>query len=201
MDDKLKKRLIGAAVLMSLLIIFVPMLIEQGRVDNSIDETNIPPRADVYFPPVNLDVPERRPAAPEVAAVTPAEAPRTIAPEPPSEAIAQPRPKPKPSVKLAAKPKPAAKPRPKPKPRPPAANAPVAWVVQVASFTDKARANKLAARLRKAGFNTHINSAWAKGARRYRVRVGPELDLNRAKRTRQAIQKKTGLRGTVQRHR
>ncbi len=199
MDDKLKKRLIGAAVLMSLLIIFVPMLIEQGRVDNTIDETNIPPRTDVYFPPVNLDVPERRPPAPEVAAVTPPEPSQTIAPEPSAKPVAQPRSKPKPSAKPATKPKPAA--RPKPKPRPPAANAPAAWVVQVASFTDKARANKLAARLRKAGFNTHINSAWAKGARRYRVRVGPELDLNRAKRARQAIQKKTGLRGTVQRHR
>ncbi len=200
MDDKLKKRLIGAAVLMSLLIIFVPMLIEQGRIDNSIDKTNIPPRADVYFPPVNLDMPEHRPAAPDVAASTPVEPVRSPAPEPLVEAIAQPQPKPKkPIVKPRARPQPASKPQHTP--RPSTARAPLAWIVQVASFTDKARADKLATRLRKAGFYTHINSAWVKGARRYRVRVGPELDLKRIKHIRRAIQKKTGLKGTIQRHR
>ncbi len=179
MDDRLKKRLIGAAVLMSLLIIFVPMLIEKGRIDNRIDEHAIPPRPEVEFPPVHLDLPQPPPEAARVG-------PRPSAP--PSKPSAHSR---------AASSKPAAA----------KANAqgrdrrPNAWVVQVASFTDKARAERLAARLRKAGFSTFISRAWVKGARRYRVRVGPELDLDRARRIARAIERKVKLKGRVQRHR
>ncbi len=183
MDDRLKKRLIGAAVLMSLLMIFVPMLIEKGRIDNRIDEHAIPPRPEMYFPPVGLDAP--RP--PRKAEMPTGEAETT----PPKPVVAA-KPKPKPVTK--------AKPRPKPKPTPPNAH-PNAWVVQVASFTDKARAQRLVERLRKAGFTTFISTAWVKGARRYRVRVGPELDVDRARRMARAIERKTKLKGRVQRHR
>lgn len=59
MDDALKKRLVGAVVLVSLAVIFVPMLIEdEPVVSPGIKETNIPERPGL-IPPV-----ERQPPAP-----------------------------------------------------------------------------------------------------------------------------------------
>lgn len=59
MDDALKKRLVGAVVLVSLAVIFVPMLIEdEPVVSPSIKDTNIPPR------PVLIHPGERQPPTP-----------------------------------------------------------------------------------------------------------------------------------------
>lgn len=43
MEDKLKKRLIGAAVLVALVVIFVPMMFEKPAEDRQIKTSNIPP--------------------------------------------------------------------------------------------------------------------------------------------------------------
>jgi DedD protein len=49
-DDRLKRRLIGAAVLVSLAVIFVPMLVEEDPVPAPpVQGTNIPPRPDLTF--------------------------------------------------------------------------------------------------------------------------------------------------------
>lgn len=43
MEDKLKKRLIGGAVLVALVVIFVPMMFEKPAEDRQIKTSNIPP--------------------------------------------------------------------------------------------------------------------------------------------------------------
>ncbi len=50
MNEGLKKRLVGATVLVSLVVIFVPMLLEKEPVlSGSITESNIPPRPNTDF--------------------------------------------------------------------------------------------------------------------------------------------------------
>ena len=50
MDEALKKRLIGATVLVSLVVIFVPMLLEhEPIVSTQIEKTNIPERPKNIF--------------------------------------------------------------------------------------------------------------------------------------------------------
>lgn len=55
------------------------------------------------------------------------------------------------------------------------------WVVQVASLTDEAKATAFRDKLRTQGFPATVESAWIKGKGRvYRLKVGPELDAERA---------------------
>ncbi len=56
------------------------------------------------------------------------------------------------------------------------------WVVQVASLTDQAKANAFRDKLRSQGFPATVDSVWLKGKGRvYRLKVGPELDAEKAK--------------------
>lgn len=142
MDDRLKRRLIGAAVLASLAVIFVPMLVEDEPVPGGdIGTTGIPPREDLTFksqvlrdevtvptdapPPVEPAEPAPELAAPPVAVapapdVTPTTAeppPAPMAPAAVPEAPAA-KPEPAPSAPETAAPTPAPKPPP-PKPAEP----------------------------------------------------------------------------------
>lgn len=56
------------------------------------------------------------------------------------------------------------------------------WVIQVASLTDQAKANAFRDKLRSQGFPATVDSVWLKGKGRvYRLKVGPELDAEKAK--------------------
>ena len=148
MDDGLKKRLIGAAVLASLAVIFVPMLFEE------------PPARPPPLPPLPSKPPTTDFASEmlreEVPAVTP------LAPRPPVED----------EVEQAAPPVSTAKP-PAPEPR----TGLTAWVVQAASLSSRENADKLVARLREAQLPTpDPELVDIKGKRYYRVRVGPVVE-------------------------
>lgn len=55
------------------------------------------------------------------------------------------------------------------------------WVVQVASLSDQTKANEFRDKLRSQGFPATVDSAWIKGKGRvYRLKVGPELDAEKA---------------------
>jgi DedD protein len=222
MDDALKRRLTGAVVLVSLAVIFVPMLVEEEPVlSPSIRESNIPVRP----PPVLIDPESRRPpppgprdagiadagpdtapdlllpapekaaetpvaevspAAPEVAPPEPVEKREAAPPEPPAEpapAVAEPEP-PKAPEKPAAAPEKASKP-------------PSGWVVQVGTFADKGNADRTLARLRASGYDSFIEEVRVSGKTMYRVRVGPEIQRDRAEAQRAAILAKFKLKGQV----
>ena len=126
MDDGLKKRLIGATVLASLVVIFVPMLLEHEPVlEQDIDKSNIPPRPGGEFNsriiPQRSEPPPVPPtktwsAEPEVAA-SPETPAATTKPEP-----AEPAEKPVQTREGLS-----------------------AWVVQVGSFSQRENAAKLVA--------------------------------------------------------
>ncbi len=202
MDDGLKKRLIGATVLVSLAVIFVPMLLQhEPLLDQGIEDSKIPPRpqrdyGDDLVPGEDEDL--SRPLEGTVR-IDPGERLPFMEPlAPPKEITARPElpPQPKAAPKPQTKPKPQKKPASKTggqaKPAPPvvrqqvrsAAPARVSrgWVVQLGSFSQRANADKLVRRLKQKGFAATMASATVKGKRVYRVWVGPERERAKAER-------------------
>jgi len=203
-DEQLKRRLIGASVLVALAIIFLPMLLSHKPVVRhpekmaSIPEEpvqNFDPSLLQDAPPKDeLSTPETPPAnhtpAPDVAA-TPA------APVAPVVAV-KPEAKPKPPVVSEKKPEIKSEKKPV---IPKSSSSPSAWVVQAASFSSRASAEKLVKKLRKAGLDTMNPAAVTVGGKKYfRVQVGPELDKKRAQKLLPRINKISGVKGQVVRY-
>ena len=197
MDEQLKRRLVGATVLVALAIIFLPMLLEHEPANlKPLPMEPIPEEPPRQFDEKLLKEaaqeaasgPAQKPEAPPPAARTPS-AGETVA---------------KPSGQLVAeKPAPA-----KPASKPPARKenvgkkgSPSAWAVQVASLSSLENARKLVKKLRQAGLDTmDPKPVKVKGKRYYRVLVGPEVKKKNAERHQALIQKLTGTRGRVVRY-
>jgi DedD protein len=180
MDSALKQRLLGAAVLIALAVIFVPMFLG-----------NAPPKQDSTT--VNLDIPappERKfetrtlpVEAPSVAATpTPADsnkvatvdthAPgRTDAhPEDATTTVAPIKPEPRPVAIVEPKPAP---PAVTPAPVAPVAATPGRFAVNLGVYADQAHADALVAKVKKLGFAAYSEATEYQGKSALRVRVGP----------------------------
>ncbi|MBF0218841.1 MAG: SPOR domain-containing protein [Gammaproteobacteria bacterium] len=115
MNQELKQRLVGAVVLLSLAVIFVPMIFDGGEADDAEvadsfvqGEVKQPPRPQYEFQPLELPLPAQSvaevapPAEVTPAAVVAEEAPEIVVPPPPATATAAKAP-PAVTVKPAAK--------------------------------------------------------------------------------------------------
>jgi len=180
-DKRLKQRLIGAIVLVSLGVIFIPMLLKgPDSLDTPILTTNIPPKPDrkteiiplkplpprpqqmpITSIPVEQDSPKAHPEAEKPSPVSPPEAPAKA-----DNSTAA-----KPDLK--------------------------GWLVQVGSFSRKANAMSLQDRLRKQGYAAYVEAYETKNGARYRVRVGPELSEEKSKATASSLKRKMGIDGFV----
>ena len=203
----MKRRLIGATVLISLAIIFLPMLLEHEPV--MVDRGKmapIPKAPDekVKSSLIRDEVPEDKPqqvstedssAAPPVTARE--TAPAAVETKPAAPVIVEATPAATPEPVIPA-PKPVETPAPKPiQPKP----GPTAWVIQVGSFSNQDNAKKLVERLRKAGLDTmDPQPAVVNGKQLYRVKVGPELDKRNAEKLLPRVKQVAGLQGTVIRY-
>lgn len=68
------------------------------------------------------------------------------------------------------------------------------WIIQVASLSDKAKAEAFRDKLRTQGFPATVDSAWLNGKGRvYRLKVGPELDAERAQSMKNKINQLNGV--------
>jgi len=205
--------LIGAAVVVALLVIFLPMFLEEEETLHSVSEREmaIPPRPDfdqgydasVLNPPVELSVstfpeyedPMQEGSPPPQELLPPEffETPAITKPErvPASDLVpseeTSPATKPKRAPKAASAP---AQPSPDPS----------AWVIQIASLREYARAEKLVQNLRVKGFPAFIQEAWVKQKRRYRVCIGPELKHKDIKSVAAELRRKTGRKGQIRRY-
>lgn len=181
--DQLKRRLVGALVLVSLAVIFLPMLLDKRAVEENLGAA-IPGR-DVgpFDAKLASELPQQPPAAAQ------------DAPAPAVEpgAATDPNQLPAPAAGVPDKYTPEA---------PTAAEHPElrSWVVQVGSFGERDNADGVAARLRAAGFDTVIEAASVDGKQLYRVQVGPEASEARAELVRQRIEDTVKLKGTVRQH-
>ena len=179
---QLKHRLVGAIVLVALGVIFIPMILTTDD-EFTISDTNIPAKPaelqqlgemsmpqPVATPPkpaveariVDEQTPQSEPVAADTASDT-----VSTTPTKPVQSTAPATTHPSQSQGGATKPadtKPVAKSD---------TASSRAWVVQVASFTDRDKALALRDRLRKAKYPTFVESIAVKNTKLYRVRVGP----------------------------
>jgi DedD protein len=206
--------LAGTAVVVLLLVIFVPMLLEE-------EPGNPVPEADLQIPPrpafdEGLDRSLAEPPAETFAVPSPpghavdedVQA-HSGAPElPPAESFSAPsaplEPEPEP-IASAPPPEPQAAPEPvPPPPQPPKRDAASAalsgWVIQVAALAEASRAAEVERDLRAKGFPAFVEEAVVNGKTYFRVRVGPEIDRKKIEAMAASVQAKTGLQGQVRRH-
>lgn len=191
-DSRLKQRIVGAVVLVSLAVIFIPMILTGSKTATTeIAETNIPEKPDREF--VSRIIPLDR-QAPEPAPVSPSRSPE---PEPkvgeippPPAAESSPAIEPIPSTEPAAA-------RPEPAPLPTVAKTVSAWVVQAGVFGSKDNAYALRDKLRKLGFDAFVDTQHDNDTTTYRVRVGPEVKRESAEATQAKLQKAASVKGFV----
>lgn len=210
MEENLKQRLVGAAVLVALAVIFLPAVFDKDeRV--AIDTTSQIPSAPLIEPPV---IP--LPTKPEGIQVPPAEelfqptvveedskldlaieadqvgsrnenigATPDIKPEPKPIPKVTPKATPKPeSVKVEAKPKPVVS-----KPTLNASGVPVGWVIQAASFKSAETAKNFTDKLLKANYKAYFKSVDTSKGEYFRVFTGPYIDEQKAIEDKRAIDK------------
>ncbi len=161
MEQPLKERIVGAAVLVVAAVVFVPMLLDgSGGVDTETTQLELRPESvsPVQVRTIRLD--EAEPAEVE-----------DLPPEPQPEPAVEPEPdQAAPEQKVAEQPVPPAQ----------RADAVTGWAVQVGSFSSEENAERLAAKLRDRGYPAFVALSLIDGRSMHRVRVGPEPDRRRA---------------------
>jgi len=223
MEESLKARLIGAAVLVALAVLLIPELLSGRKAVEPVAEEGTGPRGTRTFTielgqgsgqatrsPTTSTAPATAPAAvasnkasAEVkpaaeAPVEPQVEPGAETPAPVQTEAAAPAPAPAKVVQepkaVPARAEPAAA-HAEPTP-PPAVTAGGGWAVQVGAFSSTETARKLVKDLGGAGYRAFVSPVSRAGKTLYRVRVGPEADKAGAEQLAQRL-KARGLPATV----
>jgi len=211
LDKGLKQRVVGALVLLALAVIFLPMLFSrEDDVRQVVVEAPVMPKppamptvevqptevpepqaedADNAVPPAET-APAQTPSAPIASLPTPqaqpaqpkAPAPQPVAPKP-AAPVQQP-------AQASAAP---TAPAQQPAQRLDGNNLPVSWSVQLASLSNRARADELQKSLRSQGYNAYVRSFDGMN----RVFVGPVVERAEADRLRDQLGKQQKLNGFV----
>ncbi|MEE8321137.1 MAG: SPOR domain-containing protein [Gammaproteobacteria bacterium] len=191
MEQGLKERLVGAAVLVILAVIFIPMILGGApETDQPITETNIPARpADEFSSRV---VPIQTMQTKAIQTTTEGKKDTTG----PADEHKQPTPlttrqEDKSEIKKAAQSADEKKSK---------RVGLTAWVVQLGSFSSKENADSLNKKLRKAGYPAFIEPIKREGGTIYRVRVGPELLRSDAESLLEKLKSSMKLEGVVLRY-
>jgi DedD protein len=193
LDDRLKQRLLGGAVLVAVVVIFVPMLIEESvdqrlvtdhtipekpeyaRVDPVVEkQLSRPPKIDKVEKPSHGERPDKPFSKPEKEVIVPVEQDK--------REKTQPKPVSQPTMVQ------------------PTTASPTAWIIQVASMTKEANATRLIKQLREANLPAQMKRVNLNGKRHYRVRVGPELDHKLAKKMLEKIEQEFKLKPKLMRY-
>lgn len=218
MDETVKKRLVGAVVLVSLAVIFVPFLLEEKEItpQSAVElDTKIPVQPTRKFR--SGLVPDEKTATREATAsdsgqsefniserleLTEHKGPSKSASSPGSESRKADDAKrraveePDSSSRQATPPKPekkasektANKQQPSPK---------SGWIIQAGSFGNKTNAVNLSNNISKSGLNAYIEEIAVKEKTLYRVRVGPFSSKSDAGQHLKLVEKEFDLKGRV----
>jgi DedD protein len=208
MDQMLKQRLIGAIVIISLAVIFIPMILEGPDNEMSPRNQDMPPPPTIdYQMEVELPVPSESPETvespdatvteQEVSAIpeTPVSQPEAItgqAEAPPPPAHAEP-------VESAPPPKPVAVKQPSSSTPPKTAPASTqgGWILQVGSFSQQANALSLQDRLKKSGYQVAVLDVKSASGTIHRVLIGPVSDRQAAEKLRDKLAREQKLTAMV----
>lgn len=206
MEVRVRERLIGALVLVTIVVLLVPAILKgrgttpaeppaesTRRVEVPTSDAPPPPAESVLVPEPVADA---QPAADaEPATSTSAKAQRTERSAPPPDAgsmASAPPPAPKPQAAAQA-----------PSKAPPAAPASkstaTAWAVQLGAFSNRSKAEQLVAQLKERRYAAFVLEYRASGQVLYRVRVGPEQERARAEEIAARLAK-DGFQTVVARH-
>lgn len=188
-DNRIKQRIIGAIVLVSLGVIFIPMILSgRGEQNLPLFGSPIPPKPDNIK---NIKVLEfenvPRPPEPRTEVRTPVDKHSSEEDKP---VVALAKPEAEPEAKKEATAKEVAK---EDKPL-------KAWAVQVGSFENQKNALALKAKLVKKGFRAFVEKIQTQDKTSYRVRVGPEVRRENAVKLQKQIAQKMNIKGLVMTH-
>ena len=178
MDQNLKHRLTGAIILVSVAVIFIPVILEGPDNEWAPLSHSIPEAPQLDFK-AHLDVPAPIPAPVKPPAVQkPAEPAKTAVPAPGPEPDPEPEPEP---VEQAQ----------------PATASLSGWYVQVGSFSQQLNATGLGKRLELSGYETRLQKATTKTGHAWRVMVGPSKSRSVAEKLRDRLARERQLKGIV----
>lgn len=194
MDERFKQRLVGAAVLVLLGVIFIPMILDRPpEPEVIVEHPKLPSRAELDFssrivplsePRTSLVETDRRRVVVE----------ESLIPEKPEEPTADEPEKITAIVETPSQDKqPAAAPAEPPKAQAP----PTGWAIQLGSFSSAENAMALRDQLKDKGYVAFIETARVGGKDITRVFVGPELAKERAGELVKKLQAETKLKGMV----
>ena len=163
---QLKQRIVGAIVLVALGVIFIPMVLQRDDAVN-ISDSNIP------------EMPR------ELKKIAEREMPEITVPPAPPQTTRQLADEHTPDIRAGGTKQPEQQQAPEANSvqqddKQQATQPARAWVVQVASFSERKKALALRDRLRKAGYTAFVESLSTKGSVLYRVRVGPVVKRSEA---------------------
>jgi DedD protein len=216
----LKRRIIGATVLVALLVIFVPMLVERPKAPTAASPAQAPtevprpshvislhdqnesvrpaPGRDAPLPPM-VDNPPAASASVrrDHNAEHPVTRPSKPLPEAPSITA-----RPAPEQRAVEIPRPAAQPRAPAmtagaQREPLAIPAGASWVVQLGAFSHRGTAIMLAERLRQRGYPAFVQDMINGGEKLFRVRVGPQADRQASDALRRRLEQETQMKAIV----
>lgn len=176
MDRALKERIIGAAVLVLVVVLVVPVFLDgpPGADEIVSKSVPLPGQADQETQTVVLERDRENPV-PAKTTQQKAPEPKPLAPQPAPQKVETP-----PATSTEA-------------------SATGMWAVQLGSFSSKENAEGLAAKLREKGFGAFLSKTVTSSGEQHRVRIGPQKD--RASAEAMAAQlKKAGYEGKVMPH-
>ena len=207
MHQRLNERIVGAAVLVILAVIFIPMILT-GPIDTAgIKETNIPPRPDDQSQSKLVPLIDKSQAIDE-----PSNDNESVVTENMESLLDSETATEKNDTMKLAMPEDISTPEKTPltenknidkaikKSKPATTDKAVglsAWIVQLGSFSSQENAEKMNKDLRKAGFAAFVEPIKKQGKTVYRVRVGPELLKPDAEKILKDIKSKMKLDGIV----
>ncbi|MDJ0777367.1 MAG: SPOR domain-containing protein [Gammaproteobacteria bacterium] len=203
MDQNLKNRLVGVAVIFALAVIFLPMILDGSGVQKDQLEVVIPPQpmvaADARFETRVIELQRRVEELPEPEArfVDESSPPATAQAEPTASAIeAEPETAAK-TAQPAAEPETVASVAPEAK----AKTGGQSWVLQVGSFQDRDKALVQRDRLRKSRIAAVFIEQFAvNGKTSYRVRLGPFLSRDQTRVAQNKIKAKHDIDGIIMKY-
>ena len=204
MERRLKERLIGAAVLVMLVVIFIPMILDDSvQSETEITKTNIPERPTINFNSriipieevaldkisvdINTEVIDNEVSRSNVVKPPVSKEPINIE-RPVNDRVDIPSPE-------SAMEKQTSSTVDDVKSR-----GLVAWVVQLGSFSNKDNADALVKTIRDGGYPGYVETINNASGLIYRVRVGPDLLKSDAEKIQVELKKQLKLEGIIQRY-
>ena len=183
MDEALKKRLLGAVVLLAIATILWPLVFDSAEEIKLSAESRIPPKPEVErWQPAKVPEPDASSVGWPDAKTAEKTTPKVAVPSSKTE---QRKTEPEVAAKVAREIKPSVeekKAEQKPLFRP-------AWVVQVATLSNGNSARQLVQKLRTKDYRAYSEVAELSGKEAYRVLIGPKFDKRKALSIKQSIDK------------